>query len=81
VLPQSITQEAEADQLMRRFGVDALPEGFSATVHGKVQLAQSGGSTGPDRARMGLKVFGLLLLIGGAAGAYYFYVVLGGQLP
>ena len=71
VLPRSITQEAEEDSLKRRFGSESLPD-----ITGKapiLQVAQSVGEAGPDRARRGMKV-GLvlfLLLLAGAA-AWWF---------
>ena len=62
-LPQSITQEEENSELRSRFGVDSLPS--IDKKHASLQLAQSAGATGPDRARKGLKV--LLILVGLAA--------------
>ncbi|MGE0707611.1 MAG: hypothetical protein AB7N76_08085 [Planctomycetota bacterium] len=69
VLPQSITQEEEEEDLKRAFGVDSLPS--IDRQHGRVKLAQSQGATGPDRRRAGLKLLLVLALIALAAGAFY----------
>ncbi|HBP23007.1 MAG TPA: hypothetical protein DEA08_35190 [Planctomycetes bacterium] len=64
-LPQSITQEEENSELRSRFGVDSLPS--IDKKHASLQLAQSAGATGPDRARRGLKIF-LMLVVMAAIG-------------
>lgn len=60
-LPQSITQEEEHSELRSRFGVDSLPS--IDKKHASLQLAQSAGATGPDRARRGLKLLLLLMVL------------------
>ena len=69
-LPQSITQEEENSELRSRFGVESLPS--IDKKHASLQLAQSAGATGPDRARTGLKIlFVLLVLAAIGVGAAY----------
>ena len=71
-LPQSITQEEENDRLKERFGVESLPD--RVQTHTKVQLHQSAGAGGPDRARKSMVLIALLiLLIGGGVLAYFAY--------
>lgn len=70
MLPQSITQEAEEGNFVKRFG--ASPTFDLGGRSGKVLLQQSGGASGPDRYLRRRKiVIGVLVLLAAAAGAGY----------
>lgn len=60
-LPQSITSEEEGNELKSRLGVESLPD--LDRRHGSVKVTQSRGASGPDRRRIGLKIFLVLLVL------------------
>ena len=66
-LPKSITQEAEENKFRDRFGVEGATMGKQR--HGNVVLNSSGGTSGPDRARTGMKITLVLVVLGGLAAA------------
>ncbi|MCA8921466.1 MAG: hypothetical protein KDD82_06625 [Planctomycetes bacterium] len=73
MLPQSITQEAEDDNFVKRFGAERTAD--LRGVSGKVVLAQSAGASGPDRylRRRRLMIAGAVLLLAAGGAAYAFW--------
>jgi hypothetical protein len=79
-LPQSITSEEEGNELKDRLGVESLPD--LDRRHNSVQVTQSRGASGPDRRRIGLKVFLVLLILAGIGAAVAWQMgMLEGVLP
>lgn len=72
MLPQSITQEAEEGNFVKRFGVASTADLGGRS--GKVVLHQSGGAGGPDRYIRRRKIaIALVLLLVALGGAGYLY--------